>query len=133
MSKSNQRVWLAYYTELYMHCKDCVYYHVQSHEKGCNHMQTTHRCKKITNSDPQYLPEYSRGYYPRLDVGSTCPLTGKMVTSKPFVEVQALANSSIIIDKEIICCGNKVKLNTVSKHILVGHCPICGKSIAIQL
>lgn len=96
-------------------------------------MQTTHRCKKLAETIQPHLPEYNRGYYPILDVGCTCPLTGKMVTSKPFVEVQALANSSIIIDKEITCCGNKVKLNTVSKHILVGHCPICGKSIAIQL
>lgn len=133
MSKSNQRVWLAYYTELQMHCKDCVYYHVQPHEKGCNPMQTTHRCKKITKDDPQYLPEYERGYYPRLNIGCICPISGKMITSKTFTEVQALANSSIVIDKGIICCGNKIELNAVSKHILVGHCPICGKSISVQL
>lgn len=133
MSKSNQRVWLAYYTELQMHCKDCAYYHVQSHEKGCNPMQTTHRCKKITKDDPQYLPEYERGYYPRLNIGCICPISGKMITSKSFTEVQALVNSSVIIDKGIICCGNKIELNAVSKHILVGHCPICGKSISVQL
>lgn len=133
MSKSNQRVWLAYYTELQMHCKDCVYYHVQSHEKGCNPMQTTHRCKKITKDDPQYLPEYERGYYPILDIGCICPISGKMITSKSFAEVQALANSSVVIDKGIICCGNKIELNAVSRHILVGRCPICGKSISVQI
>lgn len=133
MGKSNQRVWLAYYTELYMHCKDCAYYHVQSHEKGRNSMQTTHRCKKITKSDPQYLPEYSRGYYPRLDIGCICPISGKMITSKTFIEVQILANSSVISSEGVICCGNKVELKAVNRHILVGHCPVCGKSIAIQV
>ena len=56
-----------------------------------------------------------------------------MITSKTFTEVQVLANSSIISNKGVICCGNKIELKTINEHILVGHCPTCGKSIAIQV
>lgn len=133
MSQSNQKVWLAYYTELQMHCKDCIYYHVQSFENMRNPMQTTHRCKKLAETIQPHLPEYSRGYYPRLDVGCICPLSGKMVTSKSFSEIQALANSTVVRSNEMVCCGTKVQLTAINDHMFRGHCPVCGKSVVIQL
>lgn len=80
--------WLKQYNELYNHCKDCPNYHVQSHENLNDVIQTTHRCKAMCSD---YRDEYSRGYYPILDIGMKCPLNGEQISSLTISETMKIA------------------------------------------
>ena len=83
-------MWLDNYTELYNHCKDCPYYHVQDHEYFKNNpMQTTHRCKALST---EHRDEYNRGYYQILDIGMICPQTNKQITKLTIGEVMKMVN-----------------------------------------
>lgn len=80
-----------YYTELYLNCKNCPFYHVQSFEQDKNPRQTVHRCKALSTD---HRDEYSRGYYQILEIGQVCPVTNKSITSKQFMEVVAEADEA---------------------------------------
>lgn len=84
-------VFKKYYTELHSNCKNCPFYHVQSFEQDKNPMQTVHRCKALSTD---HRDEYSRGYYQILEIGQTCPVTNKSITSKQFMEVVSEADAA---------------------------------------
>ena len=84
-------VFKKYYTELYLNCQNCPFYHVQLFEQDKDPMQTVHRCKALSTD---YRDEYSRGYYQILEIGQTCPVTNKSITSKQFMEVVSEAEDT---------------------------------------
>lgn len=95
MQKLKNEIWLKYYTELHNTCKNCPNYHVQSFEQMKNVLQTTHRCKAFATD---YKDEYSRGYYPILDLGVICPLSNKSITSKSIGQVVKLVNNDLYLE-----------------------------------
>ena len=112
-------IWAKYYNELQCNCENCPHYHVQSHENFNSAMQTTHRCKALSTD---HRDEYSRGYYQIMDIGTICPLTNKMITSKHIGEVMKIANSPIYIRvyAEIKAITDKdmlIKLNNMLKEV----------------
>ena len=84
-------VFKKYYTELYLNCQNCPFYHVQLFEQDKDPMQTVHRCKALSTD---YRDEYSRGYYQILEIGQVCPVTNKSITSKQFMEVVSEADET---------------------------------------
>lgn len=88
-------IWEKYYIELQNHCSKCPYYHVQSHEQMKSARETTHRCKRLATD---YKDEYSRGYYPIMDLGLICPISYKPITSKTIGEVIKLTNNTLYLE-----------------------------------
>ena len=92
--KIKNQIWDIYYNELQNHCSKCPHYHVQSFEKMSNARLTTHRCKKLSTS---HKDEYSRGYYPYLEIGIVCPISHKKITSKTIGEVIKISNNMVYL------------------------------------
>ena len=87
---NKKEIWEKYYAELHDNCIKCPNCHIQRHENGRTCMQTTYRCKAMATD---HKDEYSRGYYPILDLGAICPMTNKQITSKTIGEVMKIVNN----------------------------------------
>ena len=91
---------LANYDELYNHCANCPYYHVNSFEKMKTNLHTTHRCKALSTD---HRDEYSRGYYQIMTLGVICPLTKKQITKYNMREFIKLRNSVAFLSTYETC------------------------------
>ena len=108
---------LSNYDELYNHCANCPYYHVQGFEKMKDNLKTTHRCKALSTD---HRDEYSRGYYQIMDLGVICPLNKKQITKFNMREFIKLRNSVAFLSTYEIYLKDKdnVKNNEILQNII---------------